>query len=236
MGWKEILEDAVDDSFSTSFEERDGKVVPTTEDVGSKQAVSLSATFLYADLAGSGAIAAACPWETTAKIIRAFLDCSTRLIRAYEGEIRSFDGDRVMGVFIGDSKNTHAVKCAQEIYYCTEKIIGPKALKKFTSVSNANIHLRCGIGVDTGTARAVRAGIRNNNDLIWIGRAPSMAAKLSDVRDYPYCVTIHGDVYKNMNAGVKVNDDGSEIWESRTFKFAGKDHDVFRSKFIRKPW
>jgi hypothetical protein len=41
-----------------------------------------------------------------------------------------------------------------------------------------------------------RAGIRNNNDLVWIGRAPSLAAKLSDIREPRYSVYIN-EAYSN---------------------------------------
>jgi class 3 adenylate cyclase len=113
MALKDDLMDAVDGILETAFEERDGKKIPTSDDVAlSNGAVKLDATFLYADLAGSGLIAKICPWDTTAKIIRAYLDCSVRIIKAHGGEIRSFDGDRVMGVFIGTTKRTDAVKSA----------------------------------------------------------------------------------------------------------------------------
>ncbi|WP_187969614.1 adenylate/guanylate cyclase domain-containing protein [Aquibium microcysteis] len=234
MAWKEDLEIWVDGHFGSSFDVRDGTVVPTTDSVSKNQAVNLDASFLYADLAGSSELARHCPWETTAKIIRAFLDTSTRLIRAYRGEIRSFDGDRVMGVFVGDMSQTNATKCAREIFYTVENILGPKAYKKFTSISKNGIKLKCGVGVDYGTSRTVRAGIRNNNDLIWIGRPPNMAAKLSDVRKYPYSVMIHKDVYTSLPDIEKYND-GKDIWESRSFKLSGATHTIYRTRWPKYP-
>ena len=234
MAWKEDLESWVDGHFGTGFDVRSGKVVPTTESVGNKQAVELKAAFLYADLAGSSDLARYCPWETTAKIIRAFLDTSTRLIRAYGGEIRSFDGDRVMGVFGGDQPRRFATRCAREIDYTVENILGPKATKKFQSISNNNIKLKCGVGVDYGESRAVRAGIRNSNDLIWIGRPPNMAAKLSDIRAYPYSVFIHEDVHAALEEADKfVN--GTYIWEEESFDLGGKTHTVYRTKYPKTP-
>ncbi|WP_113221669.1 adenylate/guanylate cyclase domain-containing protein (plasmid) [Agrobacterium sp. rho-13.3] len=234
MSWKEDLETWVDGHLDTAFEVRDGTVVPSTDSVTNKQAVKLDAAFLYADLAGSSDLARHCPWDTTAKIIRAFLDVSSRLIRAYKGEIRSFDGDRVMGVFVGDTPRRNATKCAREIFYTVENILAPKATKKFKSISDNNIKLKCGIGVDHGTSRAVRAGIRNSNDLIWIGRPPNMAAKLSDIREYPYSVMIHKDVYSVLEDADKyVN--GVDIWESRTYTLSGVVHSIYRTKFTKLP-
>jgi class 3 adenylate cyclase len=85
------------------------------------------AAFLYADLAGSSNIAKHCAWSTAAKIIRAYLECATRLMRAYGGHVRSFDGDRVMAVFIGDTKCSDATNCAREIHWVTSKIVQRKA-------------------------------------------------------------------------------------------------------------
>jgi adenylate cyclase len=123
----DTLSDSVDDIFSVAWDEREGRTVPDSDSVTLRNgAVKLDAVFLYADLAGSSRLARVCQWQTTAKIIRAYLDVATRLIRAWGGEIRSFDGDRVMGVFIGDTPNSNAANCAREIDYVVEKIIAPK--------------------------------------------------------------------------------------------------------------
>jgi class 3 adenylate cyclase len=233
--WVDTLGTAVDDVFDTRFNDRAGQKIPESTDVTlADGAVKLDATFLYADLAGSGLIASVCPWDTTAKIIRAYLDCAVRLIRAYKGEVRSFDGDRVMGVFIGEYKNTYASKCAREIFWTTENIIQPKAVSKFKSVRNNDVKIRQACGIDTGIARAVRAGIRNNNDLIWIGRAPSFAAKLSDNREYPYCTFMSEAAYKVITADAKQSGD-LELWEKRDTRFAQKAEVCYRSKYMLKP-
>jgi len=162
MGWVEDLEKNVDDIFGTTFNQRDGRKIPSSDDVALKDgAVKIEATFLYADLAGSGDIADKCPWDTTAKIIRAYLSCATRLMRAYGGEIRSFDGDRVMGVFMGDTMTSLATDCAREIFWTTREIIQAKATARFTSVKSNNVKIRQACGIDVGEVRAVRAGIRD---------------------------------------------------------------------------
>jgi class 3 adenylate cyclase len=231
MAFSDDVKNAVDGILGKTFSERDGQKIPTSEDVAlSDGAVKLDATFLYADLAGSGLIAKVCPWETTAKIIRAYLDCAVRIIRAHGGEIRSFDGDRVMGVFIGNTKNTNAVKSALKIKYATEQIIQPKATVKFTSVQNNDVKIRQACGVDTGVSRAVRAGVRNNNDLVWIGRPPSFAAKLSDVREHPHSTFISDAVYKVLLDEAKFSN-GVNMWEPRTIQFAGATETIHRSSY-----
>jgi adenylate cyclase len=233
--WVADLTSETKDILDTNWDVRDGTVIPETDSVALKDgAVKIEATFLYADLAASSKLAESCPWETTAKIIRAYLHISIRLIRAYGGEIRSFDGDRVMGVFIGDLKNTHAVRCAREIFWMTEKILGPNATKQFNSIKNNNITIRQCVGIDTGAAVAVRAGIRNNNDLVWIGRAPSLAAKLSDVREFPHCVYISDACFKKLAAADKKEGD-KDIWEARALTFGGNKVSVHRTSWMKHP-
>jgi hypothetical protein len=47
-------------------------------------------------------------WRIAAKVFKCFLTCCSKLIRAGDRKIRSFDGDRVMGIFLGKHKNTLA--------------------------------------------------------------------------------------------------------------------------------
>lgn len=56
-----FLKERVGAIFGTQFNERVGKVVPTTADVALKDgAVKIEAAFLYADLAGSAKMSKVC--------------------------------------------------------------------------------------------------------------------------------------------------------------------------------
>lgn len=231
-----FLTERVHTLFDTTFDEREGRVVPSTADVVLKNgSVKISAAFLYADLAGSASLAKICPWSTTAKIIRAFLDCATRLILKHGGQIRSFDGDRVMGVFMGGSKNSSASICGREIHWAVRKIIQPAATRKFDSVKNNGIEIRSCSGIDVGDVRAVRSGIRENNDLIWIGKAASFSAKLSDVRDDGYQTYISSRVYGALSKDAKFDEKGNDLWTSANFIFAGENETVYKSNHWKKP-
>jgi hypothetical protein len=46
-------------------------------------------------------------------------------IKSYGGEIRSYDGDRVMAIFITGAKNTTAAECALKINYAMQRIVEP---------------------------------------------------------------------------------------------------------------
>ncbi|MGO6822236.1 adenylate/guanylate cyclase domain-containing protein [Rhizobium ruizarguesonis] len=236
MANESFLKDRVETLFRTSFEQRDGRVVPTTADVALKNgAVKIEAAFLYSDLAGSSKLSETCPWSTTAKIIRAFLDCSTRLIIKHGGHVRSFDGDRVMGVFVGDSKNSNASICGREIHWSVRNIIQPAAAKQFKSISDNGIEIRNCSGIDVGDVRAVRSGIRDSNDLIWIGKAASFSAKLSDVRETGFCTYISSRTYNKLSKEAKFNDEGKNMWEARPFDFSDETETVYRSAHWKKP-
>ena len=158
--------------IDTPWSTRKGQKVPSTSDVAlAGGAVELEATFLYADLANSSKMAKELDRRVAAKILKAFLATTARLVRYHGGTIVSFDGDRILGILIGDSKNSSAAKCALQIKYTVAAIMRPKFENQYDSVRNASFSISHGVGIDTGTVLAVRAGARGDNDLIWIGRS-----------------------------------------------------------------
>jgi len=237
MGLSENLKNDVQEVIDTLWNVRAGRVVPSTTAVAlSGGAVELGATFLYADLAASSKMAKELDRRVAAKIMKSFLATSCRLINSLGGTIQSFDGDRVMGVFVGDSKNSNAAKCGLQINYVVSKVIKPKFENKYDSVKNANFYIRHGVGIDTGTVIAVRAGARGSNDLIWIGRAPNLAAKLSDLRESPYHTFLTSSVYNSLNDKSKLGgQDKKNMWERRIWKFLDDDIRVYRSNWHWKP-
>lgn len=237
MALSDDLKNDVQTIIDTLWDQRIGKQVPETEDVLlAGGAVELDATFLYADLANSSRMAKELDRRVAAKIIKSFLAASARVIRSCGGKIVSFDGDRIMGVFYGDSKNSDAAKCALQIKYVVHQIIRPKFEEKYSTVKNAAFKIDHGVGVDSGTVLAVRAGARGSNDLIWIGRAPNLAAKLSDLREAPYQSFITATVFNSLNDKSKYG--GSEkklMWESRTWTFLDEKISVYRSSWHWAP-
>jgi adenylate cyclase len=186
---------------------RDGQVVPKTSDVAHKNgAVRLDATFLYADLAGSTQLQKKYLDTFAAKAVRMYLGGASSIIRNYGGGIKSFDGDRVMGVFVGGSMRNDAVRAAFAIQWLVDQVINPMVKERHESNGTDVWQAAHGIGIDSGATFVARAGVRNktgehnHNDLIFIGRAPNVAAKLSSYRDAsagPIIIT--DDVYKFLD-------------------------------------
>jgi class 3 adenylate cyclase len=88
------------------------QVVPAPEDLklGNDAVEFERATVLYADLHGSTAMVNRESWTFAAEIYKTFLLCAAKLVRAEGGTITSYDGDRIMGIFIGDSQSTSAAR------------------------------------------------------------------------------------------------------------------------------
>jgi adenylate cyclase len=189
MTLKDDIENMLDDVLGTKFDDRDGRKVPRTEEIGFHQAVKLKATYLYADMASSSMLAQSSPPATVGKIIRSFLGCAVRVIRHHGGHVRSFDGDRVMGIFHGPNKDDRAIAAAMQIHGAVHMLIGPAISNKFTSVQDSGWTLDHATGVAAGDAWLVRAGIRDNSDIVSIGAAPNIAAKFSDLRQDNYKTT-----------------------------------------------
>lgn len=237
MTVEEELQQRTDAILSETWDIRDGQVVPETEDLAlGNKAVRLVATVLYADLADSTSLAMY-DRRVTAKLYKVFLAVSSRLIRLRGGEIRSFDGDRVMAVFLGESKNSAAAHCALNINWAFLKVIKPKFEQAYQKLRDGTYTLAHGVGIDTSDVLVARGGIRNNNDLVWVGQAPNLAAKLSAFRNSPHHTYITGSVYDRLNEGSKLGGPAANkrnMWEERVWT-KGPVSRIFRSSWSWKP-
>jgi len=225
------LESQVKDILNVSWNERDGAVVPSTNDVNlSDGAVRLDAAYVYADLADSTTLARNFDRRTAARVVRAYLRVMSRLIESLGGEIRSFDGDRVMGIFVGKTKRTSAAKCCLKMNWAFLNIVRPAVDDKFSSLKEGGYTLEHCAGADTGDVLLVRGGVRGSNDLVSIGEAPSIAARLSEMREAPFRSMITRAVFDSMLDEAKFTD-GKPMWESRSLTIKAKDYTVYRSNW-----
>jgi len=199
-------------TVSNSWDSRDGQVVPKSEEVGlGNDRVVLEAVLLYADLADSTELAVA-DQEIASEVFKTYLAGVTKIIRANGGHIRSFDGDRVMGVFVGKVKATPAVKSGLQINSFFRNVL-TSGFKEFYGDRVGKVNFDQTVGIDKSHVHVARAGIRRNNDLIWVGRAPNIAAKLSSIRHTTYKTFITPDVYKLLSESGKIGQpSGNNMW------------------------
>lgn len=166
MGLADETKSGIANVLDEAWEITTGTVVPETEDVTLKNGGRrVDATYLYADLAGSSKLAQTVKDEIVAKVIRCYLNAAARILRHHGGAIRSYDGDRVMAVFIGSSKNSSAAIAAFNLNWAVQNVIRDKLDTKWPQ-SLANYTMHHGVGIASGEALIVRAGVRNNNDLV----------------------------------------------------------------------
>lgn len=207
MTIKEELRAYVNKVVNEPWESRAGQKVPSPEDLALKNsAVELEATVLYADLAGSTKMVASTHRQKATEVYKTYLYCASKLIRSHGGEITAYDGDRVMGVFIGGSKNTNAAKCALRINWATEELVKKAFNEAYSSVPTISQR----VGVDTSTLHIARTGIRGNNDLVWVGNAANNAAKLAALPT-TFASYITASVYRQMSDDAKFSN-GKNMW------------------------
>ncbi|HYD88643.1 MAG TPA: hypothetical protein VEA80_14305 [Vitreimonas sp.] len=229
-----VLQDIQNDVTSTVRQQWsivDGQVVPQNENVAlAGGAKKIGAVMLYADLADSTKIAMY-DKQIAAKLFKAFLATAARVVRMEGGEIRSFDGDRLMAVFVGDYKNTSAVKASLKLKYAFETVVVPKFQSTYLAFQNGTYPLAYSCGIDGGDVLVVRGGIRNNNDLVWVGRAPNVAAKLSTIRESTYRTYITDSVFSMMHDDAKYGGSPRQLmWEQRSWT-GGPVPTIYRSNW-----
>ncbi|MBW7933843.1 MAG: adenylate/guanylate cyclase domain-containing protein [Gemmatimonadaceae bacterium] len=225
MALADELRAAVAETIKSRWSEREGRIVPADSDVKLlNDCVKLNATVLYADIDESTKLVDAHKPHLAAEVYKTFLYCASRVIRSEGGEITAFDGDRVMAVFVGDTKNTSAARTALKLNDVRTQIINPAIVAQYGAGA---YQLRHVVGVDTSELHAVKAGIRGSNDLAWIGRAANHAAKLCTLpADYSSYIT--EEVFKVMQDDVKVSN-GKSMWERVSWTATGRI--IYRSSW-----
>jgi len=127
MALREELKEYVENTLRFQWKTRNGNVVPDPEDLPlDNTAVRFDrATVLYADLAWSTKMVDRYKWHLSGEIYKSYLYCASRIIRNEGGEITAYDGDRVMGIFVGDLQSSNAAKCVLKINYVVHQIVNP---------------------------------------------------------------------------------------------------------------
>jgi class 3 adenylate cyclase len=189
-------------------------VVPEDKDVGlGNDAVKLDAVVLYADLVESTDLVNQKTRGFAAEIYKSYLYCAARVIRDQGGAVTAYDGDRIMGVYVGGNKNTAAAKTALKINYAVRQIINPALAAQYPTVK---YEVKQVVGIDASDLFVARTGIRGANDLVWVGPSANYAAKISGIRgDFSSWIT--EKVY-NMLADEAKLMKGENMWQKRAWK------------------
>lgn len=224
MGLGEDLKSEIKTILNQAWSEREGQKVPESEDLRlGNDAVTLEGTVLYADLDASTNLVDEYKPSFAAEIYKSYLHCTAKIIRSEGGVITSYDGDRIMAVYIGNYKNTSATRTALKINYAVNNIINPAIENQY----NNNYTVKQVVGIDTSPLFVARTGIRGSNDLVWVGRSANYAAKLTTLSS-DYASRITESVYNKIHKDAKYSNDGESMWEKVTWTDMG-DMKVYRS-------
>lgn len=213
MSLKTDLEEQVKKILKDTWDVHNANVVPEDDArlTFSNTAAKLDATVLYADLAESTNLVDSKTAQFAAEIYKIYLHCAAKIIQDENGVITAYDGDRIMAVYVGGSKNTEAVTTALKINYVVSTIINPAIINQYGA---GKYTLKQKVGVDSSELLITKTGVRKYNDYVWVGRAANYAAKLA-ARSEGFSTYITKDVYDNMSNSVKSTAQGISLWESR---------------------
>jgi class 3 adenylate cyclase len=196
MSLKTDLEEYTSKVLADQWTTRTGQIVPDTADIKlANDAVRLDATALYADLEDSTQLVQGYADSFAAEMYKIYLYGASRIITSLGGSVSAFDGDRVMGVFLGSAKNSNAAQCGLKINYVVRKIIGPAIEAQYP---NGTYTLKQKVGIDSSPLLVARTGIRGSNDLVWVGRAANYAAKMATLSS-DFATYISEEVYSKLN-------------------------------------
>ena len=214
-------------TFQAKWEVRDGRKIPEVTDLKlGNDGLKLTGTVLYADMADSTALVDGFKSEFAAEVYKTYLMGTCQVVRNNGGEITAFDGDRVMAVFIGDYKNTSAAKAALQIHAHVRALNA--AIKQ--AYPTTSYMLRHTVGIDTSELLDAKTGIWKFNDLVWVGRAANLAAKLCALGDSTYPSFITETVFSKLRDGAKYGGNPRQpMWEKRIWTERGMV--VYRSSW-----
>jgi len=101
-----------------------------------------------------------------------------------------------------------------EINYAVQQIINPLMKKQYP---NTTYQLRHVVGIGTNELFVARVGVRNDNDLVWVGRAANYAAKLCSYNG-KHSTYITGAVFDSMDKSAKYGGKGNVLmWDERVW-------------------
>lgn len=206
MSVKSDLENKIRSYERENYEVINTTIVPDTDNSNltfGNKGLKGEFAFLFVDIRKSSSLHETYGFAKAAKIYKSFHDINVRIIEENEGEIRSFDGDRIMGVFAGSMKNSNAAKSAMQIQYAIRNILNPIL----------NVNIKCGAGIDSGEILVVKVGKgrnKNNNDLVWIGKADNYASHLANEANNT--VIISTNAYNKLSKDNKISNNGQNMW------------------------
>jgi class 3 adenylate cyclase len=204
---------------------KDGRVMPTIEDLPIMEGRRVNAAFVYSDLHGFTKLVATQPENKSFVFLHAFVEIASRLTKHYGGQVVDCAGDRVLSVFHrspGDSSDDpvhDAVTFGLYLQTAFDRAIKPAFARRLGELS-------VGIGIDYGQAVVGCVGIRGSKKIVFFGDAANNAAKLQEMAGrcetvFSYDVVLRKPWYLESSNGWNLlwetAADGSSILRTNSF-------------------
>jgi class 3 adenylate cyclase len=160
---------------------KDGRVMPSIDDLAVMEGRRVNAAFVYSDLHGFTKLVAMQPENKSFVFLHTFVEIASRLTKHYGGQVIDCAGDRVLSVFhrspgdISDDPIHDAVTFGLYMQTAFDRGIGPAFATGFGQ------QLSLGIGIDYGPAVVGCVGIREGKRLVFFGDAANKAVKLQEM-------------------------------------------------------
>jgi len=206
MALKEDIENKIDAYFDEPYDIAETTIVPSTDysklTFGNKGLVA-ELCFLFVDIRKSSKLHDVYGLKNAARIYQSFHDINVRIINSLDGEVRAFDGDRIMAVFSGESKCSNSVQAGMKIIWSIRNILNKKI----------NPKISCGIGIDFGKTLITKVGKGrnvNNNDLVWVGQACNYASHYCQEADNS--VIISNNTFNRISKSCKFSSKNENMW------------------------
>jgi len=148
-------------------------------------------------------------------MVKAYFDGAVRIIGHNSGRVRSFNGDGMLALFLGDQRFHNAVKAAMEVEWFAGNILRPRLDGYFENNRAAmgqRLVFEIGCGLDDSSIFAVRVGIRGTNDVAWVGKGTNTAAKLASKVSQPQSIGITREIYSHLDRSYKYDMYGAHMW------------------------
>lgn len=208
MTFGDNLNSEVRQTLQERWSTREARTVPESSNLElGNDAATLEGVVLYADLNESTTLVDSSEPYFAAEVYKCFLVCAARIVQLEAGAITAYDGDRIMAVFKSRARYGNAVRAALKLNYAVRSIINPAIIDQYPRNRYSLTHT---VGIDASDLFVARTGIRQANDLVWVGRAANHAAKLSARRGPPTQIT--AEVYDRLNNRHRLGPDGRNMW------------------------
>jgi class 3 adenylate cyclase len=225
MSQHQEVSDAVAGYLQGDYQTTRLQDVPLPENIPlGNSAAELEATTLFLDVRQSSDITNSFRRQTAAKMMKAYFSGSVKIINSNKGYVRSFNGDGMLALFMGDRRSNNAVRAAMQVKRFVLNVLEPQFRRYFANNQQAlgrALDFSVGAGLDEGTILAVRVGIKGTNDVAWVGRCTNTSAKLSNITRSPQNIAITRAVYERLDDDRKFSN-GTHVWsDEQLHEFGG---------------